>query len=174
MSSKNSKNKVRSNKEITAHKVRFVDQEGEMQGVMSLVEALAKAKQAGLDLVEISPQADPPVCKLMDFGRFKYEQKKKMQGAKKKQKTVSLKEIKLRPNIGRNDLDVKLRHLQKFIEAGNKVKVTLWFRGREIVHNDLGRKLLQQVLEETAEFSKPEVLPKMEGRHLMMMLAPNK
>jgi translation initiation factor IF-3 len=143
-----------------------------MVGIVSLFEALGKAERAGLDLVEISPQAEPPVCKLMDFGKFKYEAKKKSQEAKKKQKVTVIKEMKFRPNIGQNDFDVKVRNINKFLEHGDKVKVSLWFKGREIVHNELGIQLFNKIIEGTAEFAKIESEPKMEGKQMMMMLAP--
>jgi translation initiation factor IF-3 len=143
-----------------------------MVGIVSLYEALSKAEKASLDLVEISPQAEPPVCKMMDFGKFKYEAKKKSQEAKKKQKVTSIKEVKFRPNIGQNDFDVKVRSIIKFVENGDKVKVSLWFKGREIVHNELGMQLFNKIIDATAEYAKVESEPKMEGKQMMMMLAP--
>ncbi len=164
----------KANKEIKAKEVRFVDENGDMIGVMSIQDALSRAERAGLDLVEISPQAEPPVCKLLDFGKFKYEAKKKVQEAKKKQKVTGIKEMKFRPNIGLSDFDVKVRNIIKFLEQGDKVKVSLWFKGREIVHNELGLQLFHRIIEATTEVAKVEVDPKMEGKQMMMMLAPAK
>lgn len=130
------------------------------------------ADQAGLDLVEISPNAMPPVCKIMDFGKYKYEQQKRESEARKKQKIIEVKEIKLRPNIDEHDYQVKMRNVQKFLDAGDKVKVTLRFRGREMAHQDLGANVLTRVREETDEFAKVEAMPKMEGRQMIMVLAP--
>ncbi len=130
------------------------------------------AQSAGLDLVEISPNAQPPVCKIMDYGRFKYQQQKKAAEAKKKQKTVDVKEIKMRPNIDTHDYDVKMRNARRFFNAGDKVKFTLRFRGREMAHQELGMKVLMQVKDETEEYAKVEAHPKMEGRQMMMVLAP--
>ena len=130
------------------------------------------ADQAGLDLVEISPNAMPPVCKIMDFGKYKYEQQKRESEARKKQKIIEVKEIKLRPNIDEHDYQVKMRNVQKFLDAGDKVKVTLRFRGREMAHQDLGANVLTRVRQETDEFAKVEAMPKMEGRQMIMVLAP--
>lgn len=145
-----------------------------MLGVLSIADAIYEAKKSGLDLVEVSPQASPPVCKILDFGKYKYEAKKKAQEAKKKQKTMELKEIKFRPNIGEGDFNVKMRNINKFLDEGNKVKVSLQFRGREIVHNDIAKQLFQRVIEEVSEKSKPESGPKLEGRQMIMILAPLK
>jgi len=143
-----------------------------MIGVCSLENALIKAHDHGLDLVEISPNASPPVCKLMDFGKFKYESKKKAQDAKKKQRVVVTKEIKLRPNIGENDFQVKLKSINKFIEELDKVKITVKFKGREITHHELGMNLLHRVLEITKEYTKVEIEPRFEGKQLLMQIAP--
>lgn len=143
-------------------------------GVVGLDEALRAASFAGLDLVEISPHAEPPVCKILDFGKFKYEAKKKLHDAKKKQKVILLKEVKFRPNIGENDFNVKLRSIKKFIAEDDRVKVTVWFRGREITHNELGIKLCQRLIEELGDGIKVESPPKSEGKQMMMLLAPNK
>lgn len=132
------------------------------------------ALDAQLDLVEIAPNSNPPVCRIMDYGKFKYQQQKKAAEARKKQKTVEVKEIKLRPSIDTHDYDVKMRSLQKFIDAGDKVKITLRFRGREMAHQELGMQLLQRVREETTEYTKVELEPKLEGRQMMMVLAPAK
>ena len=132
------------------------------------------AEDAGLDLVEISPNADPPVCKIMDFGKFKYEQQKRESEARKKQKIIEIKEIKFRPNTDTHDYDVKMRSIRKFLDEGDKVKVTLRFRGREMAHQELGRELLQRVAEDLADEVKIENMPKMEGRQMIMMIAPAK
>jgi translation initiation factor IF-3 len=134
--------------------------------------ALAAAEQAGLDLVEISPNATPPVCKILDLGKLKYQTQKKAAEARKKQKTVEVKEIKMRPNIDTHDYDVKMRAMNRFFESGDKVKVTLRFRGREMAHQQLGMQLLQKVKEDTVEIAKVEAEPKLEGRQMMMVLAP--
>ena len=162
----------RVNEEIRAPQVRLIDQDGEMQGVMSAREALFKAQNVGLDLLEISPNADPPVVKILDFGKYKYELQKKRNEAKKKQKVIEIKEIKVRPNIDENDYQVKMRAMKSFIEEGDKVKVTLRFRGREMAHQDIGFKLLQRVRAETAPIAKVEAEPLMEGRQMTMVLAP--
>lgn len=143
-----------------------------MIGVVSLDEALDRARRKGLDLVEISPNAEPPVCKILDYGKYKYQQQKKEQDNRKKQKVAQLKEIKMRPTIDTHDYDVKLRSVTKFIEAGDKVKVSIRFRGREITHQEFGFELMQRLKEDSKEFAKVEVEPKMEGRQLMMILVP--
>ena len=162
----------RVNEEIRIPQVRLIDQDGEMQGVLTVREAMQRAFAVGLDLVEISPNADPPVCKILDFGKFKYEQQKKKNEAKKKQKVIEIKEIKVRPNIDENDYQVKMRAMKSFIEEGDKVKVTLRFRGREMAHQDIGFRLLQRVRTETAPIAKVESEPLMEGRQMTMVLAP--
>ncbi len=134
--------------------------------------ALELAEQAGLDLVEISPNAKPPVCKIMDFGKFKYEQQKKESEARKKQKVIEVKEVKFRPNTDTHDYDVKMRNVTKFLENGDKVKVTLRFRGREMAHQELGRQLLQRVAEDTKELGKVEAIPRVEGRQMVMIINP--
>lgn len=141
---------------------------------MSSRDALARAEEFGLDLVEIAPQADPPVCRIMDWGKFKFETSKKAQAARKKQKQIQIKEIKFRPGTDDHDYDVKMRNLKKFIEEGNKVKVTLRFRGREMAHQELGRDLLKRVEQEMSEETTVEQFPRMEGRQMVMMLAPKK
>lgn len=164
------KNKFpRANREITADQVRLVAENGDMIGVVSLADAFSMAEKAKLDLVEISPQSKPPVCKILDFGKYKYESKKRNQDAKKKQKTISLKEIKFRPNIGQNDFDVKLKKIIKFLEGGDKVKVSLWFRGREMAHTDVGKELFGRVIEAVGDNGKLELEPKMEGKQMMMV-----
>lgn len=145
-----------------------------MQGVLSIQEAMSRAQGAGLDLVEISPNAEPPVCKAMDFGKFKYQQQKKEQENRKKQKVVHLKEIKLRPVTDEHDYQVKLRSAQKFLQSGDKVKVSLRFRGREITHQEVGMQMLQRLRDDVAELGKAELGPKMEGRQMIMILVPSK
>ncbi len=152
--------------------VRLIGANGEMLGVMSARDALIRAYDAGLDLLEISPNAEPPVCKITDFGKFKYEQQKKANEARKKQKVVELKEIKVRPNIDDHDYDVKMRQMKSFIGEGDKVKVTLRFRGREMAHQDLGIKVLDRVRSELAEITKVEQFPRLENRQMIMVLAP--
>ena len=143
-----------------------------MQGVMSPADGIEIALEAGLDLVEVSPNAKPPVCKVLDLGKYKYEAQKKANEAKKKQKVIEVKEIKMRPNIDTHDYNVKLRAMQKFFDNGDKVKVTLRFRGREMAHQQLGRDLLLRVKDDSEEFAKVEADPKMEGRQMIMVLAP--
>jgi translation initiation factor IF-3 len=143
-----------------------------MLGVLSLYQALAIADEAGLDLVEISPNAEPPVCKVLDFGKYKYELQKKENEARKKQKVIEIKEIKMRPGIDDHDYDVKMRAMQRFIAEGDKVKLTLRFRGREMVHQDLGAKVLERVRTDMGETIKVEQTPKMEGRQMTMVIAP--
>jgi translation initiation factor IF-3 len=162
----------RVNGEINSMQVRLVDQNGEMIGVVSLREALERADDAGLDLVEVAAQASPPVCKILDFGKFKFEEQKKKNEARKKQKVIEVKEIKLRPTIDDNDYGVKMRAMIRFLEEGDKVKVTLRFRGRELAHQDLGMQVLIRVRDELEEMAKVEQMPKMEGRQMIMVLAP--
>ena len=162
----------RVNEEIRIPQVRLIDQDGEMQGVLTSREAMQRAFAAGLDLVEISPNADPPVCKILDFGKFKYEQQKKRNEAKKKQKVIEIKEIKVRPNIDENDYQVKMRAMKSFIEEGDKVKVTLRFRGREMAHQDIGVRVLERIRSEMDTTSKVEQMPRMENRQMVMVLSP--
>jgi len=162
----------RVNDEIRIPQVRLIDELGEMQGVMTAREAMQRAFSVGLDLVEISPNADPPVCKILDFGKFKYEQQKKKNEAKKKQKVIEIKEIKVRPNIDENDYQVKMRAMKSFIEEGDKVKVTLRFRGREMAHQDIGVRVLQRIRAEMDTTSKVEQMPRMENRQMVMVLSP--
>ena len=152
--------------------VMLIDGEGEKRGVVAIADALEAADESGLDLVEVSPNSDPPVCKLLDYGKFKFQAQKKAAEARKKQKTVEVKEIKMRPNIDTHDYDVKMRNMRRFFDDGDKVKVTLRFRGREMAHQDLGMKVLQRVRAEVDEIAKVELYPKMEGRQLIMVLAP--
>ncbi|MGV6805482.1 MAG: translation initiation factor IF-3 [Ruegeria sp.] len=146
--------------------------EGENVGVVHPAKAMQMAADAGLDLVEISPNANPPVCKIMDFGKFKYEQQKRESEARKKQKIIEVKEVKFRPNTDTHDYDVKMRNVFKFLENGDKVKITLRFRGREMAHQNLGRELLERVAEDVKEIGKIENMPKMEGRQMIMMIGP--
>ena len=162
----------RVNREIDARSIRLVGADGEMIGVVSLREGLVMAEEAGLDLVEVSPNADPPVCKILDFGKFKYESQKRKAEAKKKQKVIEIKEIKLRPNIDDNDYSIKMRSMIKFLEEGDKVKVTLRFRGREMAHQDLGVKVLERVKAELDVLGKVEQFPRLEGRQMVMVIAP--
>lgn len=152
----------------------MIGSEGEQLGVVSLRQALQTAEEAELDLVEISPTAKPPVCKIMDFGKFKYEQQKKEAEARKKQKIIEIKEIKFRPGTDTHDYDVKMRSVVKFLEDGDKVKVTLRFRGREMAHQELGLDLLKRVAADVEEIGKIENMPKLEGRQMVMMIAPTK
>ena len=162
----------RVNTEIDARSIRLIDADGEMVGVVSLREGLDMAAEVGLDLVEVSPNADPPVCKILDFGKFKYEAQKKKNEARKKQKVIEVKEVKLRPNIDDNDYEVKMRAMRKFLTEGDKVKITLRFRGREMAHQHLGMAVLDRVREALDDLAKVESLPRMEGRQMVMIVAP--
>ncbi|WP_417247205.1 translation initiation factor IF-3 [Celeribacter sp.] len=162
----------RVNERIRAPEIRLIGAEGENVGVVTPARAMDMAAEAGLDLVEISPNANPPVCKIMDYGKFKYEQQKRESEARKKQKTIEIKEVKFRPGTDVHDYQVKMRNVVKFLENGDKVKVTLRFRGREMAHQDLGRQLLERVAEDTKELGKIENMPKMEGRQMIMMIGP--
>jgi translation initiation factor IF-3 len=162
----------RINHQIAAANIRLIDAKGAMLGIVSVKEGIRLADAAGLDLVEISPHAEPPVCKVMDYGKYKYEAQKKAAEQRKKQKVIVVKEIKLRPTIDKHDLEVKLRAVHKFIEDGDKVKFTLKFRGREIAHQELGMKLLEQVQADLGDSVKMELSPRMEGRQMVMMVAP--
>lgn len=157
---------------ILASEVRLIDAEGENVGVTKTPEARAMAKEAGLDLVEVSPNADPPVCKILDYGKFKYEAQKKANQNRKKQKTQDIKEIKMRPGIDTHDYDVKMRSINRFIGDGDKVKITLRFRGRELAHQSIGMDVLKRVQEDVNEIAKVEAMPKMEGRQMIMVIAP--
>ena len=162
----------RINEEIGVMRVRLVDERGNMVGVVGRSEALQMAADAGLDLVEIAPNADPPVCKILDYGKFKYEEQKKKNEARKKQKIIEVKEIKLRPSIDDHDYDVKMRAMNKFIEEGDKVKVTMRFRGRELAHQELGMNVLIRVRDDLEAIAKVEQMPRMEGRQMVMVMAP--
>jgi len=161
----------RINEAITAREVQLILDSGENVGVISKRDAIARAEEAGLDLVEVG-NSNPPVCKIMDYGKYKYQAQKKSAEARKKQKTVEVKEIKLRPNIDKHDYDVKLRAMKRFFEEGDKVKVTLRFRGREMAHQDLGMQLLMKVKSESETFAKVEAEPRLEGKQMIMILAP--
>lgn len=152
--------------------MQLIDDSGENHGLVDLQEALDKAAEAGLDLVEVSGNAEKPVCKIMDYGKYKYQAQKKAAEARKKTKTVEVKEIKMRPNIDQHDYDVKMRAIRRFFDEGDKVKVTLRFRGREMAHQQLGMNLLHKVRDETEDFAKVELEPKLEGRQMIMVLAP--
>jgi translation initiation factor IF-3 len=154
--------------------VRLIDQDGENKGVVSINEALTLADEAELDLVEIVPTANPPVCRIMDYGKFKFEESKKAQAAKKKQKQIQIKEVKFRPGTEEGDYQVKMRNLRKFLEQGNKGKVTIRFRGREMAHRELGAELLDRIENELEDIASVEQRAKMEGRQMVMVLAPNK
>jgi len=162
----------RVNEDIQSSEVRLIDAEGNNHDAMPVAEALKMAIDSGLDLVEISPNANPPVCKILDYGKYKYEAQKKAALARKKQKTVDVKEIKLRPGIEQHDYEVKMRSIDKFLTAGDKVKVTLRFRGREMAHQELGMEVLQRVKTEFEERVKVEQMPKLEGRQMIMVMAP--
>ena len=163
----------RANRDIRGVRdVQLIDQEGQNKGVVPYFDALKLAEEAGLDLVEIAPNSVPPVCKILDYGRFRFNEQKKQAEARKKQKTVEVKEIKLLPSIDKHDYDVKMKAVQRFFEEGDKVKVTLRFRGREMAHTELGVKLLEKVKAETAAMAKVESEPQMEGRQMIMILAP--
>lgn len=162
----------RINDMIDVRQVRLVGADGEMVGVVSIHAALEAADEAGLDLVEVSPNADPPVCKLLDYGRFKYEAQKKKNEARKKQKVIEVKEIKLRPGIEDHDYFIKMKAARKFLENGDKVKVTMRFRGRELAHQDIGARVLDKVRDELEEAAKVEQMPKMEGRQMVMVVSP--
>ena len=163
---------LRTNERITASEVRVISSSGKQLGIISIREALNYAEDEGFDLVEVSPDSNPPVCKIIDYGKLRYREQKSKKEAKKKQKTIEVKEIKLRPGIDKHDYLVKLKALSKFIGGGNKVKVSMRFRGREIEHKNLGIDLLNKLTEEVAEYAKVEVLPKFEGKQIMMILVP--
>jgi len=164
----------RINDMIDSSQVRLIDHTGDNKGIVDIQEAESLALEVGLDLVEISPGASPPVCKIMDFGKYKYEQQKKATEARKNQKTIEVKEIKVRPNIDTHDYDVKMRSIRKFLDNGDKVKVTLRFRGREMAHQDIGRELLYKISDEIDELGKIESMPRLEGRQMVMMINPIK
>lgn len=162
----------RVNREITSQSIRLVDQNGNMVGVVSVSEGISLAEKAGLDLVEISPTASPPVCKILDYGKYRYEIQKKAHEARKKQKVVVVKEIKLRPMIDKHDLDIKMRNTLSFLEEGDKVRITLRFRGREMDHSEIGMKVINQVQAALAEHAKIEQSPRIEGKQISMLVGP--
>lgn len=165
---------LRINHQIRAKEVRVVDESGKQIGVMPIEEARARAEEAGLDLVEIAPNADPPVCKIIDYGKFKYQLSKKAQEARKNQKTTQLKEIKFRPKIDEHDYQFKKNHIIRFLTAGHMVKVTVMFRGREMVHTEMGRRILDRLIVDLEELARVEREPKLEGRNMSMIFAPKK
>ncbi len=160
------------NREIRAPKVRVISQTGEQVGVISIHEALAMAEEAGLDLVEIVPGSVPPVCKIINYGKFRYDQTKREKESKKSRHVIKVKEVKIKPNIDPHDLEIKLRHAREFISKGNKVKITCTFRGREMLHAEIGEKLIKKICEDFEDVATPEVPPKMLGRILSVVLAP--
>jgi translation initiation factor IF-3 len=162
----------RINKDIRVREVQLIDAEGQNRGVTEITEALALAEEAGFDLVEIVPNATPPVCKILDYGKFRFNEQKKAAEARKRQKIVEVKEIKLRPGIDEHDYDVKMKAIRRFFIEGDKVKITLRFRGREMAHQDIGYRLLEKVKAETMQIAKVEAEPSMEGRQMIMVLAP--
>lgn len=162
----------RVNRDIRIREVQVIDADGTNRGVLSTYDAIKLAEEQGLDLVEVSPNANPPVCKVMDFGRYKFLEQKKAAEARKKQKTIEIKEVKLRPAIDDHDYGVKMKAMKGFFEEGNKVKITLRFRGREMAHQDIGMKVLDRVKQDTAEIAKVENEPSFEGRQVVMVLAP--
>lgn len=164
----------RANERIVADEIRLIGPDGENVGITTPENGLMLAEEAGLDLVEISPTATPPVCKIMDFGKFKYSQQKRDSEARKKQKTIEIKEVKFRPNTDVHDYQVKLRNVVRFLEQGDKVKVTMRFRGREMAHPEIGRDLLKRVAEDTTEIGRVEDMPRLEGRQMSMMIGPNR
>ena len=166
--------RVRRNREITATEVRLIDAEGEQAGILKLEDALAKAQEATLDLVEVSPNAEPPVCRIMDFGKYLFEQKKKTQQGKTKTKQVQVKEIKFRPGTDIGDYNIKLKKLIQFLSEGDRAKITLRYRGREMAHQELGVALLKRVEKDLEDYGTVEQFPKMEGRQLVMVMTPKK
>src|SRR5512140_3896903 len=164
---------ARTNRRIKAREVRVVGPDAEQLGVLPIDQALARAQELGMDLVEVSPTAKPPVCKIMDYGKFKYLEKKKQNEAKKKQVVVQLKEVKLRPRTEEHDYDVKIRKVREFLGESNKARITVMFRGREMSHKELGQKVLQRIIEELRDVAVIESAPRMEGRQMFMILAPN-
>ncbi|GBR43329.1 MULTISPECIES: translation initiation factor IF-3 [Neokomagataea] len=162
----------RVNEEIRVPQVRLIDEEGEMQGIMSTRDALTRAFSSGLDLLEISPTAVPPVVKILDYGKFKYEQQKKKNEARKKQKVIEIKEVKVRPGTGEHDFQTKLKAIHSFLDAGDKVKVSLRFKGREMAHQELGIKMMERIRIEVEEKAKIEQMPRLENRQMLMVMAP--
>ena len=168
----NARDEIRVNDRIEAREVRLVDQDGNVLGVVPTRDALRRAEDVGLDLVEVASNATPPVCKILDFGKYKYDAQKKANAARKKQKTIEVKEIKMRPAIDDNDYGIKMRKVRAFLGEGDKVKVTMRFRGREMAHQHIAMDILQKVREEMADLAKVEQMPKLEGRQMVMVMAP--
>ena len=166
--------KVRVNERIRAAHVRVIAPEGEQLGIMSVPDALARAREFGLDLVEVAPNADPPVCKIMDYGKFRYQQSKKIQVSKKSQTVIQVKEIRLRPKTEEHDLGVKIKHVKKFLEQHNKVKISMMFRGREIAYTEIGRKIMEDIKSTLADECVIDQQPKLEGRSMVMIVSPKK
>jgi translation initiation factor IF-3 len=162
------------NNEITAHQVRLIGSDGQQLGIMAIADAMKQAAGEGMDLVEISPNADPPVCRVLDYGKFRYQDSKRKAAAKKKQKQMQVKEVKFRPGTDIGDYEVKLRNLKKFLENGDKAKVTLRFRGREMAHQELGLELLKRVESDLIDYGAVEQYPKMEGRQMVMVISPKR
>ncbi|QKI83697.1 translation initiation factor IF-3 [Kroppenstedtia eburnea] len=162
------------NEAIRAREVRLIDSDGNQLGIQPLREALRLAREADLDLVNVAPKAKPPVCRIMDYGKYRYEQSKREKEARKNQKTIQIKEIRFSPSIEEHDVNTKLRNVKKFLSNGDKVKLTIRFRGREITHQDIGRRILNRMAEEVKEIGDVERYPKMEGRHMIMILSPKK
>lgn len=170
----NTADEILINENIKAKQVRLIDADNENRGIVSIKEALSVAEEAGLDLIEISPQANPPVCKVLDYGKYRYEQQKKKNEAKKNQKVVEIKELKLRPVIETHDYEVKMKQAKKFLEQGNKVKFTMRFKGRELSANDMGKQIMSQIVEDLEDYAKVDSEMKLEGRQMMMILSPLK
>lgn len=169
-----SEKQQRVNEDITAHEVRLIGSDGQQLGIMPIADAIKQAAGEGMDLVEISPNADPPVCRVLDYGKFRYQDSKRKAAAKKKQKQMQVKEVKFRPGTDIGDYGVKLRNLMKFLENGDKAKVTLRFRGREMAHQELGLELLKRVESDLVEYGTVEQYPKMEGRQMVMVISPKR
>ena len=165
---------MRINREIRAASVRVIDAEGEQLGIISLTDALAEATKTGLDLVEVSPTAEPPVCRIMDYGKFRYQQSKKVQVSKKSQTVIQVKEIRIRPKTEAHDLDVKIKHVIKFLEQHNKVKISMMFRGREIAYTDIGKKIMENIKNTLGDGCVIDQQPRLEGRNMIMILSPKK
>lgn len=168
--SANSNNFFKINEQIKSNEIRLIDHEGKMFGITTVVEGIRMAQEVNLDLIEVSPTAKPPVCKISNFGKMKYEMQKKTADAKKKQKVVEVKEVKMTINIGKGDYNTKIRHTKEFIEKGNKTKISIRMKGREITHRDLAEKMMVEILKDTEEFAKPEMNPRLEGMQMVVTL----
>ena len=167
-------NEPRSNEKIRAREVRLVDADGSQVGIVTIADALERAQRQDLDLVEVAPQANPPVCRIMDYGKFRYEESQRLKESRKKTVQITMKEVKFRPKIGKGDFDTKVRHMHEFLEEGHKVKVTLQFRGREVAHPELGTKILNAVIEQLGPIAKVDSHARLEGRNMTMVLSPEK